>query len=417
MFKFLHAADIHLDSPMNGLGRYEGAPVSECRLAARHALENLVRLAEEEKVAFVLIVGDLYDGNWPDFNTGLFFAKQTARLRDQGIPVILIRGNHDAANAMTRDLKFLDTVKVLNHEAPQSLVLDDLGVAFHGQSFATRAVTENLVRAYPAQISGVLNIGLLHTALDGREGHERYAPCTVDDLRRLEYDYWALGHVHNREILRGSDPYIAFPGNIQGRNIRESGPKGCFLVTVDDARNVSAEPRWLDVMRWATCRVDASNATEGDEIVQRARDRMTALSLDADDRLLALRVEIGGACPAHSAVSADWPYWINEIRRTATESTGGRAWVEKVVSKMQAPEAHDDSEADGPLAELSLFLEELRQDDVSLKTLGDRELDDLRKKLDRSLLDDLDTPDRLRELLDQVGPMLMSRLNGKRAHS
>src|SRR4051794_15147946 len=180
MFKFLHAADIHLDSPMNGLGRYEGAPVAECRLAARHALENLVRLAEEEKVAFVLIVGDLYDGNWPDFNTGLFFAKQTARLRDQGIPVVLIRGNHDAANAMTRDLKFLDTVKVLNHEAPQSLLLDDLGVAFHGQSFATRAVTENLVRAYPAQLSGILNIGLLHTALDGREGHERYAPCTVD---------------------------------------------------------------------------------------------------------------------------------------------------------------------------------------------------------------------------------------------
>ena len=114
-------------------------------------------------------------------------------------------------------------------------------------------------------------------------------------------------------------PCIAFPGNIQGRNIRESGPKGCLLVTVDDARNVSAEPRWLDVMRWATCRVDASNATDGDEIVHRVRERMAALSPEADDRLLALRVEVSGACPAHASVSADWPYWINEIRRTATE--------------------------------------------------------------------------------------------------
>src|SRR5437588_11796710 len=135
MFKFLHAAAIHLDSPQRGLDRYEGAPVAECRGATRRALENLVDLAIREKVAFVLIVGDLYDGDWPDYNTGLFFGKVMSRLRDCGIPVYMIRGNHDAANRMTKDLRLLDNMRVLSTEQAETIVLEDCGVAVHGRSF------------------------------------------------------------------------------------------------------------------------------------------------------------------------------------------------------------------------------------------------------------------------------------------
>ncbi|MDZ7615944.1 MAG: DNA repair exonuclease, partial [Patescibacteria group bacterium] len=99
--KFIHAADVHLDSPLQGLMRYEGAPADEIRAATRRALENLVALALEEDVAFVLIAGDVYDGDWKDHNTGLFFASQMARLREADIPVVMISGNHDAANKMT----------------------------------------------------------------------------------------------------------------------------------------------------------------------------------------------------------------------------------------------------------------------------------------------------------------------------
>ena len=102
------------------MNRYEGAPVEEFRIATRRALENLVALAVEERVAFVLIVGDLYDGDWPDYNTGLFFWRQMARLRDAGIPVYLIRGNHDAANRMTRDLRPLDNVPLLSVQRPET---------------------------------------------------------------------------------------------------------------------------------------------------------------------------------------------------------------------------------------------------------------------------------------------------------
>ena len=183
MFRFLHAADIHLDSPLRGLDRYEGAPVDECRGATRRALENLVD-GSGERVAFVAIVGDLYDGDWPDYNTGLFFGKQMVRLRDGGIPVFMIRGNHDAANKMTKDLKLVDNVHVLSSQQAETLVLEDQGVAIHGQSFPTQAVLTNLARSYPARRKGYFNLGLLHTCVDGREGHEPYAPCSLADPAR-----------------------------------------------------------------------------------------------------------------------------------------------------------------------------------------------------------------------------------------
>ena len=410
IIKFIHAADIHLDSPLRGLDRYEGAPVAECRGAARRALENLVRLAIEEKVAFVLIVGDLYDGDWPDYNTGLFFGLQMDKLRAHQIKVVLIRGNHDAQNKMTRDLRLPDNVHLLSEAAPETLPLDPYRVMIHGQSFATQAVTDNLAKTYPDRARGWFNIGMLHTSVNGREGHEHYAPCTLDDLRARQYQYWALGHIHKPEKLYQNDPVIAFPGNIQGRHVGESGAKGCLLVTVDDDHEVVAvEPRALDVVRWTTCRLDAAGALDGDDLLGRFRDRLVADWLPAaEDRLLALRVEVTGRCKAHAALAANWPRWTAEIRQTANAAGDGRVWVEKVVSRTR-PEVVLDDAADGPLAELAAFLAELSADDDRLREFCDSELGDLRKKLDPDLLADLDP----RALLDQIGPLLRSRLNAR----
>lgn len=411
MFKFIHAADIHLDSPLKGLERYDGAPAEECRGATRRALENLVELAVEERVAFVLIVGDLYDGDWPDYNTGLYFGTQVARLRDAHIPVYLIRGNHDAQNKMTKDLRKLDNLEIFSTDRAQTMHLDECGVAIHGRSYPRRDVTENLAKGYPDGVRGCFNLGLLHTCATGREGHESYAPCTIDDLRFREYGYWALGHIHAREILNG-DPPVIFPGNVQGRHIREHGAKGCMLVTVDDANEVtSIEHRRLDVVRWEWCRVDASGAVDDEEILGRFADRLAELLTDSDDRLLAIRVEILGACPAHDRLAADWLHWTNEVRLRAIEIGGGQAWVEKVRGRTSPPRSlEDDAFSDGPLAELGGLLEELRLDETRLVALGGKELIDLKKKLPGELREGLDHPARLRELLDQIGPMLMGRL-------
>jgi DNA repair exonuclease SbcCD nuclease subunit len=414
MFKFLHAADIHLDSPLRGLDRYDGAPVDECRLATRRALENLVRVAVDERVAFVLIAGDLYDGDWEDFNTGLFFSKQMARLLDEKINVFLIRGNHDAANKMTRELRSLGNVRFLSTDRPETVLLEDVGVAIHGQGYSRQDVRENLARTYPHRTAGFFNIGMLHTCVDGRDGHDPYAPCALDDLRCRGYGYWALGHIHEREELnKKGDPPIMFCGNLQGRHVKEAGPKGCLLVTVDDAHNVVTEPRWLDVLRWATCVVDASGADDVDKVLARFHGELPALLNGAEGRLLALRVELQGDCRAHAALAADSVRLTNEIRNTAIEAGGGRIWVEKTVSRTRPHQSSTPALADDSRAELTAFLNELRSDEAQLKELAEGAAGDLltRLKRDPELLGDREIVPWLRDLLEQVGPMLMSRLD------
>ena len=245
-FSFLHAADLHLDSALRGLSRYEGAPAAEIRAATRRAAENLVDLALDRRADFVLLAGDIYDGAWRDFSTGLFFAQLMTRLREAETPVVLLTGNHDAASVVARRLSLPDNVTVLGHDAPETRRFDSWDVSVHGQGFADRAVTENLAANYPPPDPGRFNIGLLHTACDGgaESGHAPYAPCTPKQLADHGYDYWALGHIHQPGDLhdssqRGAAP-IVFPGNTQGRSVRECGPRGCRLVRVDDGGGVSS---------------------------------------------------------------------------------------------------------------------------------------------------------------------------------
>ena len=291
MFKFLHAADLHLDSPLRGLDRYDGCPVAEIRGATRQALDRLVRLAVTERVAFVLIAGDVYDGDWPDHGTGLFFARKMAELRDHAIPVVLISGNHDARNKMTRELRLPDGVHLLNSDRPQTLHLNEVDVVVHGQSFATEKVSDDLSSRYPDPVAGCFNVGLLHTSADGREGVARYAPCTVESLRGKGYDYWALGHVHTREEVDARAAPIVFPGNTQGRHIREPGAKGCVVVRVDGSGTTRTfHP--LDVLRWETLPIDATSLTHGDDLPEIVAEGLTDLLAEADGRSLAVRIEI-----------------------------------------------------------------------------------------------------------------------------
>ena len=371
MFKFLHAADIHLDSPLQGLQLYEGAPVDRIRGATRAALKNLVDLAIHEKVAFVLIAGDVYDGSWKDYNTGGFFNKEMSRLREAGIKALLIRGNHDSQSEITLSLRLPDNVIMLSTESPQTVILDAFDVAIHGQGFAAREEKQNLVAAYPLGDNGLLNIGMLHTSANGRAGHDTYAPCTLDDLKSRGYQYWALGHVHTREEL-STEPWIVFPGNVQGRHIRETGSKGATLVTVDDREIISVEHRDLDVFRWAVCQVNAQGAVDSDEVLSRLHDGIERLCAVAEGRSLAVRMNIVGACHAHQDIARDVEKWKQEVRTAAMTASSGRVWVEKVVLRTSLPMAESALDADGPEADLVAILAELEHsDDLLQKAAGD----------------------------------------------
>ncbi len=415
MIKFIHAADIHLDSPLLRLDAYEGAPAGEIRGATRRAFENLVRTALEEEVAFVLIAGDLYDGDWKDYNTGLYFVSQMGRLRAAGIPVFIVAGNHDAASTITRSLRLPENVHLFPADRPATVQLEGLDVAIHGQSFDRPAVTTDLSRSYPAPVSGSFNLGLLHTSVNGREGHEPYAPCRLEDLRDKGYDYWALGHVHRRELVLES-PRVVFAGNTQGRNARETGPKGCVLVNVDAAGRTTLDFRPLDVVRWETAVVDASGAGSGYDLLDRFREALSQVLAQNPDVLSVLRVTVSGQTPAHEEIMADLERWVNEIRAVAVDEGGERVWVEKVLIRTRTPPAKG-RRPEGAVAALEDLVRDLASDPQALHGLS-AELSDLMRKLPPELKQDEgwrpDDPQWIKELLLEAEAMLVQRLLKKK---
>jgi DNA repair exonuclease SbcCD nuclease subunit len=412
MFQFIHTADIHIDSPLKGLEAHEDAPVEEIRGATRRAFDNLIDLAIEEEVSFVLIAGDLYDGGWKDYNTGLYFASRMGRLDKAGIKVFIVSGNHDAASNTTTAMPLPANVKILNHKKPESIVLDDLDVIIHGQSYPSKATTENLAAGYPQNDTSYFNIGLLHTSLTGRENHENYAPCSLDDLKSKGYDYWALGHVHKREVV-SEDPLIVFPGNVQGRHIKETGAKGATLVTVEDGQITSVETPELDVLRWAVCEVVLSDCETIESVHEEVRAAFDLERERADNKTMAIRLILTGQCPVHAQL-LDRTFQLTEEFRAIAESFGD-VWLEKVKFRTTRKVSLDDLIGeDTPIAGLieSIQKLELTGDDFTELV---PELAALHTKLPPEIKsgDDpfLDTsPEKMAELRTEVQEMLISKL-------
>jgi len=409
LFRFLHAADIHLDSPLQGLTAREGAPVDRLRRATRLAMTNLVATAIRRRVDLVVISGDIFDVGLDDAHTGQFFLLEMRKLREAGIPVVLIRGNHDAKDRITYALPKQDRVFVLDESRPQTLSPEDLGIdaplAIHGQSFPTRHVAENVVAKYPAARRDAFNIGLLHTSLEnGASEHVAYAPCRLEELGRLEYGYWALGHIHRRSLpteTKDGKSWVVFPGNIQGRHIRERGPKGCLLVEVDD-RGRCIEPEFvpLDVVRWDECRVMVTPEHADDDLDGLFRKELARQKGAAGDRLLALRVKVTGKCRAdlHRRWMGRSEQMAEHFRNIALDEAGDEAWIEKVefdASPNSAEEEIDES----AVGELLQLIDELGREPAMIEEFQ-KALGDLRSKLPDAVTGE-SSPDPLR--LDDPG--------------
>ena len=424
MIRFLHAADLHLDSALTNLAVYEGAPVEQLRGATRRALANLVDLAISSRVDFVLLAGDIYDTDSRHAGTVLFFIGQMSRLYDAKIPVYIMAGNHDAANKMSRKLPYPDNVFTFSHDRPATMALDRFGVVLHGQSYAEQAEPNNLALTYPGAVKGMFNIGVLHTALTGREGHERYAPCMVEDLLTRNYDYWALGHVHQRESVReNAHPRVEFPGNVQGRHIREFGAKGCLIATSNGSGAVTTEFHPLDVVRWKKVTVDCEGMTDREDIHQQVKIELEAALADVGGRMLAARIELEGACPGHDALLAKSAQLRDEIRALARPLNNGAVWIEKVVVSTFRPvqRAPASPIGDDALSEIAAVAADLRARPERLQELLDLDaLKALAGKMPTELVEGemavlLRDPVWASGLLDRARAMLVARATAKGA--
>ncbi len=347
-FRFLHAADLHLGSPLLGLSQKDEDVAARFAKASRAAFEDLVAKALEERVAFVVIAGDVFDGDWRDASIGLFFNRQLARLANRGVPTYLLRGNHDADSVVTRSLTWPANVFEFSTKRPETFRIEELRVALHGRGFPRREVAENYAVDYPEPDAGWFNIGVLHTAC-GHAGHENYAPCTVADLAARGFDYWALGHVHAFEIV-SRDPWIVYPGNLQGRSVRECGEKGAVMVDVVDGRVAEVRRVSTDHARWAEVAIDVGANDDEASVLRAVEAAVRPHAEAAARRLLAVRVVLAGATRLHTRLMADPDHLRDEVE-AAAQRCADDIWLERLLIDTTEPRGET---RDAALAELDL---------------------------------------------------------------
>ena len=324
MIRILHTADVHLDSPLRSLALRDPELRDRVRTSSRTAFTRIVDIAIAEDVAAVLISGDLFDGAQRSARTAAFLTLQLERLRERGVRVFYIKGNHDAENPLTGEVSLPDNVHVFDGRGGKVRLAD--GVWIHGVSFASRHAPESLLPKFAAPVEGAVNIAMLHTSLTGAEGHDPYAPCTVGDLTAAGFDYWALGHVHRRQV-HSEAPWVVMPGTPQGRDIGEPGPKSATLLTID--RTIEIEEARTSAVEFLRLRIDAADA-DGDDALRDLLKRTlrdTARTLTSDSAVI--RLELTGRTRRRWRMLRDRDVWTETAAQYARET--GALWLDKVV--------------------------------------------------------------------------------------
>jgi exonuclease SbcD len=350
-YRFVHTADIHLDSPLRSLALRNPDLAELVGNATRQAFAAIIELCLDEQVDALVIAGDLYDGDQTSMKTAGFLGAQLRKLHQAGISVFTIRGNHDALSRITKELSFPDSVKVFGGRAEAIAIRGDNGldVAFHGLSFSSPHAPESLLPKFKAPVDGAVNIGLMHTSLAGAAGHDLYAPCNVLDLQGAGFDYWALGHVHQRHVHAGRRAVI-MPGMPQGRDINEAGEKTVTLVTIHDDRTVTHEERLTSIAQFERVAVDLDGVEDWRQMVGVIGAALEAARSRTASAHLVARLSITGATPLAWQIRRDRDLLKTEAGDRA--SMLGKTWVEKIELDIAPPSAARAEQGADPIAEL-----------------------------------------------------------------
>jgi DNA repair exonuclease SbcCD nuclease subunit len=336
-YRFVHAADIHLDSPLRSLALRDPRLAEFVGNASRQVFVRIVDLCLDEQVHALLLAGDLYDGEQTSMKTARFLAEQLRRLHAAGIEVFIIRGNHDALSKITKELVLPESVHLFGGRADAVEISRNRGdrpIVVHGLSFAKPQAPEGLLAKYRPPVEGAINVGLMHTSLDGSTIHDIYAPCSTADLVNSGFRYWALGHIHKRSTIEGSCA-IVMPGIPQGRDMGESGPKSVTLVSVLDDGDVALDERMVSMAQFERVGVDASGAASWSDLAARIETALgDAASKSASDHIIA-RLAVSGATSLAWNIRRD-----ADLLRTEAESRAeaiGNVWIEKLETDCRRP--------------------------------------------------------------------------------
>ena len=302
-FRFIHCSDLHIDSPFKGFSAIHKEWAQRLREAPLKSFMNVVDLAVQEKVDAVIIAGDVFDGEDKSLPAQFKFRGGLQTLSDHNIPTFIAHGNHDPLNSWSTTLEWPQGVTVFPgsrvHSVP--VVKDGHRLAhIYGISFPERDVFDNLALQFTRNQDAGFAVGVLHANVGGHPEHDPYAPCSVDDLVGRGMDYWALGHIHAREVMRSVNPAIAYCGNTQGRHFKESGARGCSLVTLHEGGDPDIKFVATDTLRFIEERLDISDCATLDAVIGAMVNHCQSLAAKAEGRHLVVRQTLIGRTPVHA---------------------------------------------------------------------------------------------------------------------
>ena len=334
LIKFVHASDLHLDSPFAGIRGFAPDHVRDALYEATfEAYRNIIDLCIDEQVDALLIAGDIYDGADRSLRAQLKFIEGLNRLDANGIQSFVCHGNHDPLDGWAARLEYPSSChRFADHWEEVPMLPDDPDRAVvHGISYPTRDVYENLVNRLDVVHNESYEIGLLHANVGGIADHALYAPCSLDDLRRSDLDYWALGHVHTRQVLSADNPTVVYPGNPQGRHPNEKGARGVYLVSVDENRRSILNFRAVDTVRWQTIDVAIDELATEQELINHIYTEIDTTVQNSSGRDLVLRVNLTGRGALHSTLMKSGV--INDLVTQINDDWANQspfAWCERI---------------------------------------------------------------------------------------
>ncbi|MNO37609.1 putative metallophosphoesterase YhaO [compost metagenome] len=424
-FRFIHTADLHLDTPFAGMSGIHDRLRRHLQESTFAAFGDLVDLAISEEVDFIVISGDVYDASDSSLRAQLRLKEAWDKLGIHGIPVYVIHGNHDPLSSSRQRFVYPGHVTVFGPNVESVTAVrrkDGQPVAVvSGISYPTSSVTENTSLQFQRDPSSSLyHIALLHANVDGQEGHDAYSPCTISDLQKSGYDYWALGHIHKRQILCEA-PWVVYPGNIQGRSMKEKGPKGCYLVDVDENKDTRLHFYELDYVRWTEAELSIESMTSEDKCKEMLEDCLESLRSEHMGKTTIVRFNFTGRGPLHSMLQSgkESQELLQELQRKENErlSAGVYTDLDSVVwpagFKINTGMDYDKSflqQENSFLGELLRLSDRSQHHDDDLNAIIDAALAPLMEhRALRAYVQDLGEQER-RELLQQAAEMAVSLL-------
>ena len=413
-FRFIHTADVHLDSPLKSLALRDPDIAELIGNATRRSFEKTVDLCLDEVVDALMIAGDLYDGDLRSMKTAVFLGRQMRRLTESGIRVFVIRGNHDAESVITKHLTLPEGVHVFSGRG-ETVPIEGQDVAVHGVSFGKPHMPKSLLPKYKPRVEGCTNIGLLHTSLAGSTEHDVYSPCSLSDLTGHGYDYWGLGHIHKREVHATSPCVVVMPGIPQGRHINEAGPKSVTYVEIG-SDGVVIEERFTSVAQFERVAVDIGGVEDWRGVLQAIEAAIGAARdlLHAD--YLVARLEVHGTTALASRLRRDRDVLIEEARQSAEAI--GKTFVESISIDVDALNSQGVPSDYDPITELRTLIGAGARSTDAVRASAFELLSDLQGQLPPALRDSFGQSDEdLRQTVEQFlkvgGEEVLARLEAE----